>query len=139
MKSYKYSYDNLNRLLSGVFTGNTAQNENYSEYIDVRSFLPNTQPYDLNGYILTLRRYGKRNNATNTIDELTYTYDGNKLKAVQDIVATDNGGDFYEGGTKNDIEYTYDANGNLQVRARLPFRRVRALQLNSWLIPDFRE
>ncbi len=113
VKSYKYAYDNLNRLLSGVFTGNTAQNENYSEYIDVSTMVPGTKPYDLNGNILTLRRYGKRNNAFNTIDELTYTYDGNRLKAVQDVVATDNGGDFYESGTVNATVYTYDANGNL--------------------------
>ena len=113
IKSYKYAYDNLNRLLSGVFTGNTAQNENYSEYIDVSTMVPGTKPYDLNGNILTLRRYGKLNNAFNTIDELTYTYDGNRLMAVQDVVATDNGGDFYESGTVNATEYTYDANGNL--------------------------
>jgi len=113
IKSYKYAYDKLNRLLSGIFTGNTGINENYSEYIDVSSFVPGAIPYDLNGNIKTMRRYGKRGNVFNTIDELTYTYDGNRLKTVNDVVTTDNGGDFYENGNAGTDEYTYDANGNL--------------------------
>jgi len=118
IKAYKYTYDKLNRLLTGKFSENWVLNNKYSEYVDVSSFVPGTSPYDLNGNIKTMRRYGLRTpNTFSTIDELKYTYDGNKLIAVDDGVSTDNGGDFMDNGhlysSSHTAEYAYDANGNL--------------------------
>ena len=75
--------------------------------------------YDLNGNILGLRRYGKLNpgNIAGAIDMLEYTYEGNRLIAVDDAVTNNNGGDFYDNGQyyylTHTQEYAYDANGNL--------------------------
>lgn len=111
-KGYKYTYDKLNRLTSGDFSeilnGAWYKNGKYSESI---------QNYDLNGNIKQLTRYGLRapNNTLNTIDQLFYTYDGNKLIAVDDAVSTYSGNDFTDNGNHytGTPEYNYDRNGNL--------------------------
>lgn len=58
----------------------------------------------------------KPNNSMHLIDQLTYTYNGNQLVAVDDINAKNNVGDFYDNGhyyNGSPPEYTYDKNGNL--------------------------
>ncbi|MEI6062677.1 MAG: DUF6443 domain-containing protein, partial [Bacteroidota bacterium] len=122
IKSYIYLYDKLNRLLYGKYAEMSGKewdiNDKYSEYIHTGSQETGYRPYDLNGNILSLYRYGLRspNNSPRTIDQLAYTYKGNQLIAVDDGVTTNNGGDFtdnghYYYGINN--EYTYDNNGNL--------------------------
>ncbi|MDO9256262.1 MAG: RHS repeat-associated core domain-containing protein [Bacteroidales bacterium] len=114
LKAYKYTYDKLNRLLTGVYAENLDNLNNFSEYINTGSTTTGYRPYDLNGNIQTMKRHGLRGNVKNTIDELTYTYDGNKLIAVEDIVIPDNGGDFVDGNKyTGTAEYAYDKNGNL--------------------------
>ena len=59
----------------------------------------------------------KPNNSMHLIDQLTYSYKGNQLIAVDDAVRTTTGYDFsdhehYYNGV--DAEYEYDANGNLK-------------------------
>ena len=63
----------------------------------------------------------------NLVDDLTYAYDGNQLRSVQDGVTTNQlprlasyhgaptslAGDFQEAGVRLNQEYFYDANGNL--------------------------
>ena len=121
-KAYVYTYDKLNRLLSGRYaeaTGNAwVLNHKYSEFIDNGSTAAGYRPYDLNGNILTMKRYGllMPNNNPAPIDDLTYTYNGNKLIAVDDVVGTGNSGDFADNGQYYDgtnPEYAYDQNGNL--------------------------
>ncbi|MEQ6122704.1 DUF6443 domain-containing protein [Pseudotenacibaculum sp. MALMAid0570] len=100
-KTYTYSYDALNRIISGI--DNTG---NYNL---------TSVSYDKNGNILNLQRKG--HNGTNVIagfmDDLTYTYEStsNKLRKV-----LDNGDDNYgfkDGANLPTAEYTYDANGNM--------------------------
>lgn len=124
LKAYKFSYDNLDRLIRSDFTENMEgtwdNGETYSEIIGIPGTKNN---YDLNGNILGMVRHGLRypNNAIGIIDALTYYYCGNKLIAVNDEVKINNGGDFYEGGlttipncdTPNLWELKYDSNGNL--------------------------
>jgi RHS repeat-associated protein len=97
--SYTYSYDALNRIISGI--DNTG-NYNLSSV-----------SYDKNGNILTLQRQGHTNAAATLfgmMDNLSYTYDsGNKLTKVDD--ASGRGEGFKDvSGT----DYTYDANGNMK-------------------------
>ena len=72
--------------------------------------------YNANGSILSLLRGGMRNDGTfGTIDDLTITYNGNRLLKVTDAaeaVNYSNALDFHDGDDK-DIEYTYDSNGAL--------------------------
>lgn len=103
-KSYTYSYDNLNRLTSGISTDN---------------FNETGISYDLMGNITALQRTMA---STTDIDNLTYTYTnsaGAYTNQVQKIVdaATDNGPHGYHPGTYSN--YRYDANGNMTVMPTL--------------------
>ncbi|UOY06607.1 hypothetical protein L0P88_22125 [Muricauda sp. SCSIO 64092] len=105
LKSYDYTYDALNRIISAA--DNTG---NYS--------LANVT-YDKNGNIGKLKRLGWTvespslvlNTGFGTMDDLVYTYDnGNKLTKV-----LDNGNDTYgfTDSSANNQDYWYDANGNM--------------------------
>ncbi|MBL7903469.1 MAG: hypothetical protein JNL22_00465 [Bacteroidales bacterium] len=114
IKGYSYKYDELNRLKKADFRENTqgtwAGTSKYNEEIE---------SYDFNGNIKKLIRHGylAPNNVAGEIDKLTYSYNGNKLVAVDDVVAGDNTGDFFDNGNyytqSHTDEYLYDANGNL--------------------------
>lgn len=62
--------------------------------------------YDKNGNILTLQR----RNSNTLIDNLTYTYSGNKLNKVTDASANAMG---LTDGANLTVEYTYDPVGNM--------------------------
>lgn len=99
-KGYAYSYDKMNRFKSA---------QHYSKestWASTDAFSVNNLSYDKNGNIESLTR--KHLDGT-TLDDLTYTYEGNQLKSVADI-AVDLG--FKDGNTSGD-DYLYDANGNL--------------------------
>ena len=113
---YTYQYDDLNRLKSA----------NYSEYLE-RSPVgsPGYQnqgyysvsgiTYDLMGNIKSLKRNGtvavSGNRLTNGVmDDLTYTYDGNRLRAVNDAGSTTFG---FVDGASTIYEFDYDGNGNM--------------------------
>ena len=72
--------------------------------------------YDKNGNILGLQRYGQTGSSTyGLVDNLTYTYNGNKLTRVDDAVTATSytGGTNFINGASTNNEYTYDQNGNL--------------------------
>jgi RHS repeat-associated protein len=108
LKNYVYSYDALNRLT------NAQDNLNYFN---------ESLSYDKNGNILTLNRKGDIVDAPSiytpahfgTMDDLTYTYDGNKLNTVSDAAHDTKGFKDDQVGAAADtsIDYTYDANGNM--------------------------
>ncbi len=124
-KAYTFLYDNLNRMLYGKYSekgeSHWDQNDKYSEYIYTAT--PSTtsfsyRPYDLNGNIMSLNRFGlsKPNNSMHLIDQLTYTYNGNQLMAVDDASGFSTSSDFRDNGhyyNGSTPEYTYDKNGNL--------------------------
>jgi len=123
-KAYAYTYDKLNRLLAGIYsevlTGSWQPNDKYSEIIHNGNTSPTYRPYDLNGNIYTLKRNGltAMNYIVGKIDELTYTYDGNKLIGVDDNISTNYySGDFLDNSQyysfTHQPEFTYDKNGNL--------------------------
>ncbi|MEE4001907.1 RHS repeat-associated core domain-containing protein, partial [Tenacibaculum sp. FZY0031] len=98
-KTYTYSYDAMNRLLSA--TG--ANTSNYN--------VPGIT-YDKNGNIKNLTRNGWQNSATFTnMDVLSYDYGNtNQLNYV-----TDSGNNNYgfKDGNKSGNDYEYDSNGNM--------------------------
>lgn len=109
-RGYYYAYDNLNRFKTGNYFENDQITSKYNESINA---------YDRNGNILTLYRQGQ--DSTNPLnigylDNLTYTYKGNRLMAVKDNYGTTGNAaeGFKDGNTVGD-DYTYDANGNMLV------------------------
>src|SRR5690625_5810791 len=108
LTKYYNAYYYLDRLLVDYFRiPGTAVQGSYDEYLS----------YDSNGNILTLQRYGEREDATLTmlIDDLNYGYDiGNKLLNVTDDEAHPSG--FNDGNihTQTNLpDFVYDAAGNL--------------------------
>ena len=89
--SYSFTYDNMNRMLDATH-GTGAYTEKVTGY-------------DKNGNITRLQRYN-----SSLVDNLTYTYNGNRLTKVED--ATGNATGFTNGANQAN-EYTYDNNGNL--------------------------
>ncbi|MBQ0734832.1 hypothetical protein J9332_10950, partial [Aquimarina celericrescens] len=97
---YKYGYDNLNRLTSGI--------SNSGRY-DLTSV-----GYDKMGNITSLNRKGHLNNEATSfgvMDNLSYIYNvGNKLLKVTDAANKTYG---FKDGTNTDNDFSYDTNGNL--------------------------
>ncbi len=124
LNRYCYSYDGMNRLtgasymvyypLAGMGFNNQ---ENYSTSYN----------YDLNSNLTALQRYGKSDEFTievidditfddyGLIDNLSITRDGNLLKKVTDQCEelTYAGAMDFKDGANKQVEYTWDANGNM--------------------------
>ena len=112
LRSYGYTYDDLNRL----------QNAQYLR--PVNPLLPNTNlspivgtfnesmQYDQNGNIVALQRNGGTESQSPAlpIDNLIYNYDGNQLTKVDDSASITDG---FKDGINALTEYTYDLNGNM--------------------------
>ena len=112
-----YSYDDIGRLVSVKRSGNAGMSQNKNRYSEkILSFSPN-------GSIECLQRYGKKNNGTfGLIDDLTYSYNGNQIKAISDKAGSllyDGSFDFKDGANADD-EYFYDAN-------KIPFKILGTL------------
>jgi len=123
-RKYDYAYDNTNRLLKADFTQQNGSGWDVSAGIDYSMQMGNsTDPrtaYDANGNILSMQQKGFKINSSPVIDQLSYSYanNTNQLQQVTDGVNDKLSvlGDFkYDPATKNSIDYTYDANGNITV------------------------
>jgi RHS repeat-associated protein len=99
---YTYNYDAASRLLSAAFSGNGTEN-----------FGLQGITYDKNGNIQTLNRNGLKSNGYGVIDQLSYTYSGNRLQKVEDGVSGSYGGDFQNGNSGSD-DYDYYGDGSLK-------------------------
>ncbi|MDR2205163.1 MAG: RHS repeat-associated core domain-containing protein [Flavobacteriaceae bacterium] len=98
---YGYVYDGINRLLAGFYQNPTDKTSKENSEI---------LTYDLNGNIKTLKRssYVPTNSTfASLIDDLVYTYAGNRVTNINDLSNDTNG---YEGGN---YPISYDANGNM--------------------------
>jgi RHS repeat-associated protein len=126
-KNYIYTYDSLNRLTDATDNLNIF-NESLS--------------YDKNGNIITLNRKGEivstpsisRPTDYGTMDNLTYSYDGNKLQIVSDAANKTTGFKDDQSGIIPDtsIDYTYDANGNMKTDTN---KAVTAITYNHLNLP----
>lgn len=109
MRGYCFTYDDISRLENASYGEGNRLNENRDRYNEMIS-------YDKMGNILELVRSGQISSTKyGQIDYLKMKYDGNQLQSVSDQ-ATDSvfGKGFeFKDGSDLDIEYFYDANGNL--------------------------
>ncbi|WP_426480693.1 DUF6443 domain-containing protein [Chryseobacterium sp. R2ACT005] len=102
LRRYSYQYDTLNRLKNGIYSEPNAsipQNNYYNESLS----------YDLNGNITSLQR---NRNAANIevqlMDNLSYSYTGNRLDTV-----TDSSGNYFGYPDTSGNPMHYDTNGNM--------------------------
>ena len=106
LKTYSLSYDTVGRLKTASFSdaGNTSVN--YAEKV--------TQ-YDGRGNIRKLERYGRTGASTyGKIDDLVYTYSGNKVTSIKDTGSAAYSSDFrFSNGTNTSYAFTYDAAGRM--------------------------
>ncbi len=103
LKRYNYQYDALNRLSNGIYSEpNTTvpQNNYFNESV----------AYDLNGNIMNLQRNRFITySGVQLMDNLNYSYTGNRLNSVTDVTTSFGG---YPESSGNQINY--DLNGNMK-------------------------
>lgn len=101
-RSYQFSYNDLDWLTAASYSGTGSYSTSYT--------------YDKMGNLLTLSRYGKKDNSTyGLIDNMTYYYAGNQPYQIYDT-ATDptySGAFNFNDPINMSGEYTYDKNGNM--------------------------
>jgi RHS repeat-associated protein len=127
-RKYTFDYDKLNRLTKAVYAKPDANAPLTNAYNESMS-------YDKNGNITNLYRNGGQDLPINNpleIDNLTYKYDSNdnKLKGVHDNSNSLQGFKDKTGSTVNDIDYTYDANGNMLTDANKGITNIKYNHLN---------
>ena len=104
-RSYKFIYDKAGRLKNSTSQARSATGWNADA-----GALNENMTYDHNGNIGTLTRNGiDPAGMMTTIDNLTYTYDANKLTKVTDSGITLG----FNDQANNTTEYAYDTNGSL--------------------------
>ncbi|WP_343664790.1 DUF6443 domain-containing protein [Chryseobacterium mucoviscidosis] len=103
LRKYAYRYDDLNRMTQGIYSEPDAS-------LPQNNFFNETAAYDLGGNITSLQRNakGQFSATAELIDNLTYTYTGNRLSTVTDNSTNYRG---YPDTSGNVIRY--DANGNM--------------------------
>lgn len=115
-RAYTYDYDKLDRLKAA----DHFENNSITNQFDVSGLA-----YDLNGNIETLKR--RSTGTSNFMDNLDYTYNGNRLMSVADV-STDIEG-FKDGNTSGD-DYSYDGNGNMIIDANKSITSIEYNHLN---------
>ena len=123
-RSYAYSYDGLNRLVSAQYAESGRTKRSYIMQLSAPDFSCSYE-YNLNGNPTSIVRKGLRvatGSATGTIrvkyedvDRLTLDYQGNKITKVTDsaLRSTYTGAPDFEDGDDSNVEYEYDTNGNM--------------------------
>jgi RHS repeat-associated protein len=120
-RAYGFGYDRTNRIMGGDFS-----QQNGTSYVDNAAINFDMQmgdgvnassAYDENGNILAMKQWGVKVNASEMIDNMTYSYfaNSNKLSAVTESgsgVTDHKLGDFTDKNVAGN-DYGYDKNGNL--------------------------
>ncbi|MBK1895626.1 DUF6443 domain-containing protein [Chryseobacterium paridis] len=123
LRRYTYSYDALNRLTKGTYSEPGSS-------VPQNGFFNETIAYDNNSNITSLQRNGKSFVGTSElIDNLTYSYTGNKLNSVNDASGNYSG---YPDVSGNNI--TYDDNGSMKDHVD---KGILQIDYNFLNLPDY--
>ncbi|RLJ75116.1 DUF6443 domain-containing protein [Pedobacter alluvionis] len=123
LKRYSYQYDAIGRLKSGIYSEPNASIPENNYYNEILS-------YDLNGNVTTLKRTRfLENHGAQQIDDLTYTYTGNRLNTVIDSSGNYMG---YPDSSGNPI--TYDENANMKSHVD---KSILQLNYNFLNLPNY--
>ncbi|WP_261510111.1 DUF6443 domain-containing protein [Chryseobacterium paludis] len=123
LRRYTYTYDGLNRLKKGTYS-------EPSSSVPQNGFFNETIGYDMNSNITSLQRNGKSFAGTAAlIDNLTYSYTGNRLNSVKDASGNYIGYPDVSGNT-----IVYDDNGNMTDHVDKGILQIKYNFLN---LPDY--
>ena len=125
LRKYNYAYDGLNRMYEAVYEKNNAVTDSYNE----------TVSYDDNGNITYMNRNGNQDNMMPPvigIDDLQYNYKpkSNRLEGVYDYTNSTLGFSEKPQAQPADVDYEYDANGNLVRDDNKMIKKIRYNHLN---------
>jgi RHS repeat-associated protein len=128
-RKYTFTYDNLSRLKTAAYTGESPTN------------FAASYTYDKHGNIKTLQRYGKKGAGTNAVDyglvdDLRAEHTGNQLKYITDAgpdITIGASMDFREYTEGTTVEYTYNANGAMVKDLN---KGISAIAYNSLNLPQ---
>lgn len=121
-RAYGFSYDKSNRLSNADFSQHDATANNYQDnpLVNFDMMLGNNldplYAYDENGNIRWMRQWGAKPGSSALIDNIDYSYYGNKLASAVDGVQAPASvlGDYVDGDNGDAYDYAYDNNGNLK-------------------------
>jgi len=105
-RGYLFSYDGLGRLVSAQYGEGSTLSEN------VGRFSESVCGYDENGNVLSLARNGISGSEYGIIDDLAFSYSGNRLVSATDA-SPDSGGLSASSFPSGTYSCTYDGNGNM--------------------------
>ncbi|MFN3803309.1 DUF6443 domain-containing protein, partial [Belliella pelovolcani] len=109
-RTYGYTYDPAARLKTAHFRAKSGT----SWTAELDRYTVDSLNYDRNGNIIRLRRRGQTStSAFGIIDNLSYTYDGNRLTKVVDSVNKSIGLGDFKYDEQHTTAYHYLSNGNL--------------------------
>ena len=130
LRGYCFDYDGVNRLTTAVY------GEGDGLGVNAGRFNEQVTRYDKQGNIWGLMRSGQISETEyGVIDHLVLSYDGNLLQSVSDDASAsvyDNGFEFKD-GTNSEVEYFYDANGNLTKDLN---KKITDIQYNCLNLPS---
>lgn len=125
-RGYSFRYDKMSRLIKADYFENGQASDHYST----------AYGYDLMGNITSIKRNGLLDDDEfGLIDDLTLSYQGNQMVKVYD----DAEGPVYKNamhfadGTDKDVEYSYDANGNMTMDLN---KNIESITYNSLGLPE---
>lgn len=125
-RGYTFRYDKMSRLIKADYFENGLASDHYST----------AYGYDLMGNITSIKRNGLLDDDEfGLIDDLTLSYQGNQMVKVYD----DAEGPVYKNamhfadGTDKDVEYSYDANGNMIMDLN---KNIESITYNSLSFPE---
>ena len=104
--AYGYLYDEVNRITGADYRSREANTWSATP----GNFSVDQVAYDQNGNIEKLKRYGQLEERQYLLDDMSYTYQGNRLQAVADAGEGQFG---FVDGASVATEYDYDLSGNM--------------------------
>ena len=141
---YTFDYDGMNRLTAAHYSNTAAEGVNGTLVFSPARNYSTSYQYDMNGNITSLTRKGVAQQfpvfdrtawTYGDIDNLTMTYDGNRLKKVTDQCTdlTYGGAMDFKDGADKTVEYQWDANGNM---TRDRNKGISAIDYNVLNLPE---